>query len=88
MPLAMIVRCHEKIWFKEDRRMYSKEWYDILEKAHRNERFYNLSRSEVDGFRTTMDHLYLEFTKEQVLKFISDLYDNADAALVNPPNKE
>ena len=66
--------------------LYSKEWYDVLEKSHRNERFfYRLSRSDV---RTTRDHLYLEFTKEQVLKFISDLYDNADAALVNPCNKE
>ena len=69
--------------------LYSKEWYDVLEKSHMNERFFDrLSRSDVDGFRTTMDHLYLEFTKEQVLKFISDLYDNADAALVNPRNKE
>ena len=69
--------------------LYSKEWYDVLEKSHMNERFfYCLCRSDVDGFRTTRDHLYLELTKEQVLKFISDLYDNANAALVNPCNKE
>ena len=69
--------------------LYSKEWYDVLEKSHRNERFFDrLSRSDVEGFRTTRDHLYLEFTKEKVLKFIGDLYDNADAALVNPCNKE
>lgn len=66
--------------------LYPRKWYSILEQSKRNELFFErLSRADIDGFRHTLDSLQLEFTKEQVLKFISDLYDNADAALYDGP---
>lgn len=40
--------------------------------------FCEMDNQTVNDFKFVIDNLYLNYTKSQVLDFISDLYDHAD----------
>jgi len=53
-------------------------WYNITTQNNMSKLFCEMDNQTVNDFKFVIDNLYLNYTKSQVLDFISDLYDHAD----------
>lgn len=53
-------------------------WYNITTQNNMSKLFCEMDNQTVSDFKFVIDNLYLNYTKSQVLDFISDLYDHAD----------
>lgn len=53
-------------------------WCDITTQNNMSKLFCEMDNQTVDNFKFVIDNLYLNYTKSQVLNFISNLYDHAD----------